>query len=95
MAEQFKNKYLCKYYKDGTDKKFEIWHLGTINIPNPKSDYYKNEVLNEWKEYERVRDWGNFKDSEVCTDGNCYYLVTECAGTRYASRIFWEKIEEK
>ena len=94
MVEQFKNKYLCKYFKDGTDKKFEIWHLGTINTVNPKSNYYKTEVMNEYTEYQRLKDFGNFRDSEIITDGKCYYLLVDCAGTRYASRIFWEKMEE-
>lgn len=95
MASQFRNRYLCKYFKDGTDKKLEIWHLGTIDISNPRSNYYQDEVLNAWKEYEMAKTSGNLMQNGLVFYDNCYYLVTECAGIKYASQIFWEKMDEK
>lgn len=91
MANQFKNRYLCKYFKDGTDEKLDIWHLGTIGMANCRSDFYKNEVLNEWKEYERVKLRFNIRENGVVIDGNCGYLIVECSGMEDASRLFWEK----
>ena len=95
MANQFRNRYLCKYFKDGTDKKFEILHLETIDISNPRSEYYQKEVLNELKEYERVKLSGNLMPNGIIFHENCYYLVTECAGMNYASQIFWQKMSQK
>lgn len=103
MGKQFSNKYLVKYEKTPklSSCTFEIKPLETIDIPNPTSHAFKNEVINLYKDYESTKDRLHLGDS---ADGNlvieevfgskCYWLLTECAGIKYASEIFWKKMND-
>lgn len=101
MAKQFSNKFLVKYEK--TPKisycTFEIKPLDIIDIPNPSSHSFKNEVTNLYKEYESTKDrlhLGDKSDGTVIIDEKMgqksYWLMVECAGISFASKIFWKKM---
>lgn len=100
MAKEFNNKYIVRYSKGNNPKyygKFEITPLSILDVPNPDSQYFKDDVLNTYNWYENVKsNVRNYqtRDGEIIADNETYWLLVECAGIRYANEIFWRKFDE-
>lgn len=92
---QFRDKYLLRYTARKPYDKVEIWDLEIIDIPNPASTYYKNEVLSLYNRYEGIKNHQKCKDGDLIYGDEAYWMCLECAGMEYASKIFWQKVGEK
>ena len=82
MPKQFKGKYLVKVNHTKPYDKIDIWNLEVLDIPNPVSPAYRDEVLYAYKDFENIIDTkefnANLKVSFDDFNNVKWYLITDC-----------------
>lgn len=56
MPKQFKGKYLVRFNRTKPYDKIDIWNLEVLDIANPVSTAYRDEVLYAYKDFEKLKD---------------------------------------
>lgn len=77
MANQFRDKWILRYYADKPYNELLVWNLGVIDIPNPKSEAHRRDVINVWNEYEKIRDDQGKSDGSLIFGNGCEWMVVE------------------
>lgn len=62
------SKYLVRYYPKKPYDSLNVWNLDILNIRNPESAFYRDEVLAAYSQYEKARDLTSGKDGSWVKD---------------------------